>query len=115
MGATFHSPSPRLGIGTRTTRPTNKEQESIFEMPCKSTKVLAEIIQEIHRALLSHNMAFTDLSTSAVKCEHKNVQFEINVVRLGNFRLGYGLKFRWIVGELAACKELCSIVLKELR
>merc|ERR1712060_228029 len=96
--ATFHSPPPRLRTGTRATLPAHKEQESIFEMPCKTTRVLAEIMQEIHRALVAQNLTFTDTSTCVVKCEHNHVRFEINVVRLGNFKMGYGVEFRYVSG-----------------
>lgn len=86
-----------------------------FNVSCTSSKPPKHIMQEMHRALALHRIAYKQTSSFLVKCQKQGLRFEMEISHLDHLESIYVVRFRRAAGELATYKELCSKILAEMK
>jgi len=86
-----------------------------FNVSCTSSKAPKQIMQEIHKALTMHRVAFKQATAFLVRCQKQSLRFEMEISHLDHLESIYVVRFRRAAGELATYKELCSRVLAEMK
>lgn len=127
-GARASSASPEVGSGgfdAGFTGPPLSAREArdeamrtcrgAFNVSCTSSKPPKHIMQEMHRALTLHRIAYKQTTSFLVKCQKQGLRFEMEISHLDHLESIYVVRFRRAAGELAAYKELCSKILAEMK
>lgn len=86
-----------------------------FNVSCTSSKAPKQIMQEIHKALTAHRIAFKQATAFLVRCQKQSLRFEMEISHLDHLESIYVVRFKRAAGELATYKELCSRVLADMR
>jgi len=86
-----------------------------FNVSCTSSKQPKQIVQEIHRALGTQQVAFKQASPFLVKCQKQGLRFEMEVAHLDHLESIYVVRFRRVAGELTAYRDLCSTILADMK